>query len=61
MLKKIFSILLVIASVASATTVHYDKRSDDSKKNVVKYSEKKVKTGLSSKANHPHNSLYNKK
>ncbi len=61
MLKKVFSILLVIASVASAATVHYDKRSDDSKKNVVQYSNKKAKTGLSSKVNHPNNSLYGNK
>ncbi len=61
MLKKVFSILLVIASVASATTVHYDKRSDNSKKHVVKYSGKKAKSGLSTKANHPNNSLYGNK
>ncbi len=61
MLKKIFSIMLVIASVASAATVHYDKRSDNNKKNVVKYSGKKAKAGSTTKVNHPNNSLYNNK
>ncbi len=61
MLKKLFSTVLIIASVASAATVHYDKRSENSKKDIVKYSAKKAKTTLSNKPNHPNNKLYNNK
>ncbi len=59
-MKKLLTTVLMIATMASAATVHYDqKRSND--KSVVKYTGKKSKATAISKPNHPNNALYNQK
>ncbi len=58
-MKKLLTTLLMITSIASAATVHYDQKK--SEKNTVHYDNAKTKSSAISKANHPHNSLYKKK
>ncbi len=58
-MKKLLTTVLMIATVASAATVHYDqKRTND--KSVVKYPGTKSKATAISKPNHPSNALYKK-
>ena len=58
-MKNLFTTLLIIASVSSASTVHYDQKSNN-EKSIVKYSGTKSTLVSMSKPNHPSTDLYTK-